>query len=175
MRPVTSLPPGHANCDWGISVRCHYQGCVLVRVFVFLSISLCATGNRLVFMPMKSFTQFTLSSPCRRSFFLSPSFISVFFLSFLTPSLLPPISYLSPFHPSSPPVPSSSSSSSSPRPVNTVIAWGALQCITDLSPLVLFMALSLFKFNQASMEPPEPFQFTTWTPQDGKSYANIKV
>lgn len=75
----------------------------------------------------------------------------------------------------SPPILTSRAPLSFPLPVNTVIAWGALQCITDLSPLVLFMALSLFKFNQASMEPPEPFQFTTWTPQDGKSYANIKV
>lgn len=59
--------------------------------------------------------------------------------------------------------------------VSPVIARGALQCITDLSPLVLFMALSLFKFNQASMEPPEPFQFTAGTPQDEKPYANMKV
>lgn len=147
------------------------------RLWGFLCFCLSPCARRVIgwfSMPMKSFTQFTLSPPCRRSFFLSPSFISVFFLSYLTPSFLPSVSYLSPFHPSSPPVPSSSPSSS-PRPVNTVIAWGALQCITDLSPLVLFMALSLFKFNQASMEPPEPFQFTTWTPQDGKSYANIKV
>lgn len=153
---------------------------------MFLSICLCVMGNRLVFMPMKSFTHFQsfkptysiflsllLQSSCCHFFIHSFSFYPVIFsvtASFhlhhfvLTPPLLPSFSYPSPFHPSSPPL-----------PVNTVIAWGALQCITDLSPLVLFMALSLFKFNQASMEPLEPFQFTTWTPQDGKSYANIKV
>lgn len=129
-------------------------------------------GNRLVFRPMRSFTQFTFSfslflqSSCCHFLLLSFHFILFFFLSLCPSSLVPS------FHPSltSPPVPTSS-----PLPANTVIAWGALQCITDLSPLVLFMALSLFKFNQASMEPPEPFQFTTWTPQDGKSYANIKA
>lgn len=94
---------------------------------------------------------------------LFASFTSILFLPLSSPPIL--ISLLSTHPHLSPPL----------LPVNTVIAWGALQCITDLSPLVLFMALSLFKFNQASMEPLEPFQFTTWTPQDGKSYANIKV
>ncbi len=93
MRPVTWLPPGHANRDWGISVKCHYQGCTLVRVFVFLSICWCAMSNRLVFMPMKSFTQFQSLRLLLLSLFLSllPSFYPVFFFchSFPPRSLCP--------------------------------------------------------------------------------------
>lgn len=138
---------------------------------MFLSICLYTMGNRLVFTPMKTFINFQSCRPPTLSpFFSSPSILFFSLLSFFCHCFLPPLLCKSPFHPSSPPVPSSLS-----VPVNIVIAWGALQCITDLSPLVLFMALSLFKFNQASMEPPEPFQFTTWTPQDGKSNANKKV
>lgn len=150
---------------------------------MFLSISSCAMGNRLVFMPMKSFTQFTLFLPLLPQSSCSHFFLLAFHPVFFPPSPLSPTFTLS-FLPHSSPFsilflpisfPPVLTSTSSPLAVNTVIAWGALQCITDLSPLVLFMALSLFKFNQPSMEPPEPFQFTTWTPQDGKSYANIKV
>lgn len=60
-------------------------------------------------------------------------------------------------------------------PASTILAWGTVQCVAVCSLQVLFMALFLFKLNQASMEPLEPFQFTTWTQQDGKSNANIKV
>lgn len=175
-------------------MRCHYQGCALVRGFVFLSICLCTMGNRLVFMPMKSFTHFqSFHPPTSLPFFpsplsirwshffsLSPSLVlaSSFFLChcFIPPSLCPhSILFFKNLYPSLPVLTSCAPLLSSSLSVNTVIAWGALHCITDLSPLVLFMALSPFKFNQASMEPPEPFQFTTWMPQDGKSYANIKV
>lgn len=144
---------------------------------------------------MKSFTQF--QSLCPPSLSLSLSFIfsifnpdalnfssllpSFYHVSFschcysppsLCPHSSPPFML---FIPLSFPAILTSHAPTSPLLVNTVIAWGALQCITDISPLVLFMALSLFKFNQASVEPPEPFQFTTWTPQDGRSCANIKV
>lgn len=157
---------------------------------MFPSVCLCAMGNRLVFMPMKGFTHFQsfrpptyslflsllLQSSCCHFFFLSLRFILFFsviaslHLHFvLTSPLLLSFSYpLLSTHPRLACTPSS------PHPVNTVIVWGALQCVTDLSPLVLFTALSLFKFNQASMEPPEPFQFTTWTPQDGKALRQHK-
>lgn len=52
-------------------MRCHYQGCMLVRVFVFPSVCLCAMGNRLVFMPMKGFTHFQSFRPPTYSLFLS--------------------------------------------------------------------------------------------------------
>lgn len=156
-----------------------------------VSISLCMMGNRLVFMPMKSLRNLhslslllslahslSLFSPTAVTFSFFLNSILYFCHSFPLPSLCPS-SLLPSFHPfrtslasTHPHLPCPSPS---PFPVNTVIAWGTFQCVSDLSPLVLFMALSLFKFNQASKEPPAPFQFTTWTQQDGKSYANIKV
>lgn len=139
-----------------------------------VSISMCMMGYRLVFMPMKTFTQSTLSLSLSLLPLLFQSFFPVtafLYLYFVLPCSSPP---LLPFL-SLPPILTSNAHPLPLLPVNTVIAWGTFQCVTDLSPLVLFMALSLFKFNQASMEPPAPFQFTTWTQQDGKSYANIKV
>lgn len=64
-----------------------------------------------------------------------------------------------------------------PSRVTAVIAGGTFQPPRHgpLPPLFLFMTHSPLKFNQPLMEPPAPFQFTTWTQQDGKSHSNIKV
>lgn len=129
-------------------MRCHYQG--LMKVFVFLCIGLHVMGNRLV-SRLYFFSTFSVILPSYPFFY--------FFLPLTIPLIFTSGASFFPL----------------PSPCQHCHSMGSPECITDLSPLVLFMVLSLFKFNQASIEPPEPFQFTTWMQQDGKSYANIKV
>lgn len=125
MRPVTLLPPGHANRDWGISVRCHYQRCTLVRVFVFLSICFrrvigwfsCRgrvlhnfNHSALLLSPSlspSSILLLSLFSSFHPSFCPIFSVTASFHLHFvLAPPLPPSFSYLAPYLSSSPLFPS---------------------------------------------------------------------
>lgn len=160
MRPVTSTsPPGRANCDWGISEQRCCQTYMLVRAFVHSCVRQ-ITGY--YSCTMMRFRQSRLSLPILSKFrgiFAMFLFLSIHTFPSHLASIGSPLSNLPFFS----------------FPASTIIAWGTFQCVTVCSLQVLFMALFLFKFNQASMEPLEPFQFTTWTQQDGKSNANIKV
>lgn len=148
MRPVTTFPPGHANRDWGILLGITIRSARPREVLCFFPMS-----NKTFWMQIKSFVPFQSFLPLTSSLFF-PYFIPAdIFPSFIFcchrfhPPPLCPSKTILPLvltrrHLCHPPLFS---------PVNTVIARGARRCVTDLSTLVLFMAFSLFKFNQTSM------------------------
>lgn len=149
MRPVTTFPPGHANRDWGIlvgitirSTRPPERFCVssqwVIRRFECRLRVLCLFSHSSLSLLLFFFPYFIPAD-------IFPSFI--FCCHRFHPPPLCPSKTILPLvltrrHLCHPPFFS---------PVNTVIARGARRCVTDLSTLVLFMAFSLFKFNQTSM------------------------